>query len=168
MKELTLKELVHILRECQRNEKAVIACVGTELRSDDAIALRLCETLEQTLGDLKIIKCIGGLENCAVEIEETNPEKIVVLDASYIEGVPPGKIYMFSLEDLGSYFAWSHRFPIALVIEVLRQKTSLREFELIGITCENFSLGEKLSEKLEIFLEQFKEELKKANLTSLL
>ncbi|MGC9091526.1 MAG: hydrogenase maturation protease [Fervidicoccaceae archaeon] len=161
MKELQLEEFLERLKEFLSGDESIVACVGTELRSDDAVALKLCEILEKRFGESRLLKCYGGLESCSSEIIERRSRKIAVVDAFWMETVEPGKVFLLSPEDAGGGFAWSHRMPFRIIIDMLRKRGDVREIALFGISCSDLSFGEELSAPLKLFLEKVERILEK-------
>lgn len=142
LSETSLKELI-----CSNYH---LICVGTELRSDDAAGLRLCELLvAQGFPKERVIMCEFGLENCMSVIEESSVKNALVVDAALVLGQEKEslKYFIASLDSIDDTVALvtTHSIPIKLAIELLRREGLLKEVWVLGIVARNLNLGEGIT-----------------------
>ncbi len=127
-----------------------LICVGTQLRSDDAAGLKLCELLlSRGFPEDRIIMCEFGLENCTPIIEELSVRKALLIDAALIsgQGVETPNYFIASLSSINDSITLvtTHSIPVNLVVELLRREGLLEDVWVLGIVARDLSLGEGLS-----------------------
>lgn len=128
-------------------------CVGTELRSDDAAGLRLCELLiTHGFPENRIIMCEFGLENCMLVIKEFLVRKALLIDAALIstqEKETPD-YFITNLNSINNSVALvtTHSIPIKILIELLRKEELLEDVWVLGIVARNLELGEEISSEV--------------------
>jgi len=128
-------------------------CVGTELRSDDAAGIRLCELLlDRGFPRDRVIMCEFGLENCISAIEELSVRKALIIDAALISSQRETHSYFItnlsSIDD-SINLVTSHFMPVKLVVELLRREGLLEDAWVLGIVARNLDLGEGLSSEVQ-------------------
>jgi len=161
LKEISPVELAEKLTSLSRIGRAAVACIGTELRSDDAASLRLCDLIDEALGGIRTVRCLGGLESCFSEIAESHAEVLLVADALLVESSEGGRIFLLSPDELeAEAVLWSHRLPPKLIIDLLRRTSSVKYIEIVGISVADLSIGEELSEPLKKLMRKLEEILK--------
>ncbi len=138
------------LREILCKKSTVIACVGTELRSDDKAGIILYNMLIHSLENLdNVVLCEYGIENCLGEIEEKKPETLVIIDG-IVANAPPGAIVIAPLETIDeSFLATTHNIPLSLSIKFLRSMGLAKEVIIIGVRVQSLELGEEISPVVE-------------------
>jgi len=126
----------------------LIVGVGSPLRSDDQAGLILCDILNQNGVDC--VKCEYGLENCVDIVVEKSPEKLVVIDTAIFNGGHPGEvIFLNNIESLDStYLLTTHSIPLGLLLNAIRDLSSLREIYVIGIYPRNLEVGLEVSSEV--------------------
>ncbi|MEO3993161.1 MAG: hydrogenase maturation protease [Desulfurococcaceae archaeon TW002] len=141
-----------ILKELICGDRYLV-CVGTELRSDDAAGLRLCELLvARGFPKDRVIMCEFGLENCMSSIEESSVKNALVVDAALVWGREETPNYFIaSLDSVNDKVALvtTHSMPIKLVIELLRREELFKDVWVLGIVARNLNLGEKISPEVQ-------------------
>ncbi|MCE4617868.1 MAG: hydrogenase maturation protease [Desulfurococcales archaeon] len=153
------EELLKFLVEKLSN-KYIIACVGSPLRSDDRAGLEICEQLaKKGVRDSRLIKCEYGLETCIDKIISSKPRGIIMIDAGYAEGVPPGTIILSSIRNIKEPFALAttHNVPIRLLLKLLEKETPAKDFYVVAIIAEKLDIGMKLSERVRKAVESLAE-----------
>lgn len=130
-----------------------LVCVGTELRSDDAAGLRLCELLvSRGFPEDRIIRCEFGLENCMSFIEESSVKNALVVDAALVRGQEETPDYFIaSIDSINDTVALvtTHSMPIKLVVELLRREGLFKDVWVLGIVARNLNLGEEISPEVQ-------------------
>lgn len=130
-----------------------LVCVGTELRSDDAAGLRLCEFLaSRGFPKERIIMCEFGLENCMTVIEEFSVENALIIDAALItEQEETPNYFIASLDSIDdtAVLVTTHSIPVKFVVELLRKEELLKNVWVLGIVARNLSLGEEISAEVQ-------------------
>lgn len=129
-------------------------CVGTELRSDDAAGLRLCEFLvARGFPRDRVIMCEFGLENCMSVIQERSVKNALIIDAAIVLGEREGtpKYFIASLDSIDDTVALvtTHSLPIRLVIELLRREELFKDVRVLGVVARNLNLGEGISPEVQ-------------------
>lgn len=138
------KTLMHYLS----SGRIVIACIGSPLRMDDRAGLLVYEGLRDIDSErVRVVECVYGLENCINEILEFRPEKLLLIDAVYVEDAEPGSIILSSIENIrdGVWIATTHNIPVKLVLETIISQTPVKEIYVLGIVVENTGFGEEVS-----------------------
>lgn len=130
-----------------------VVCVGTELRSDDAAGLRLCDFLESRgFPKDRIIMCEFGLENCMSVIEEFSVKNALVVDAALITEQKEAPNYFIasldSIDDTVSLVT-THSIPVKFIIELLRKEGLFKDVWVLGIVAKNLSLGDEISKEVQ-------------------
>ncbi len=145
------EELLKFLVE-KLNNKYIIACVGSPLRSDDRAGLEVCEQLaKKGVRDSRLIECEYGLETCLDRIIASKPRGIIMIDAGYAEGVPPGTIILSSIRNIKEPFALAttHNVPIRLLLKLLEKETPAKDFYVVAIIAEKLDIGMELSDSVK-------------------
>lgn len=131
------------------SDSVLIACVGTELRSDDRAGLEVCRRLKElgVGGHAHVIECEFGLETCVDRIAEERPKRLVVVDAVLTtEGGEAGEVVIAKLEDVvEGFLATTHNVPLSMMVKYLRALGCCEEVYVLGIVAKNLDLGEELS-----------------------
>ncbi len=129
---------------------SALACVGTELRRDDAAGLVLCRMLRDTgFPASKLIECPYGLENCLNEIIERRVEKLLIADATLPQPRVKTPYFIAGLDKVSAGFlATTHNIPIPMLITYLRMNKVASDVGLLGIVADDLSFGEGLTERV--------------------
>ncbi len=130
-------------------DSVLIACVGTELRSDDRAGLEVCRRLKKlgVRGHARMIECEFGLETCVDRIVEERPKRLVVVDAVLTtEGSEAGEVVIARLEDVvEGFLATTHSVPLSMMVKYLRALGCCEEVYVLGVVAKNLDFGEELS-----------------------
>lgn len=126
----------------------LIVGIGSPLRSDDQAGLILCDILNQN--GVNCIKCEYGFENCVDIVIEKNPEKLVIIDTAIFSGGNPGDvIFLDSIEAFDSTcILTTHNIPIGLLLNTIKELSSIREVYIIGIYPRNLEIGLEVSREV--------------------
>ncbi|MCC6034832.1 MAG: hydrogenase maturation protease [Desulfurococcaceae archaeon] len=126
----------------------LIVGIGSPLRSDDQAGLILCDILNQN--GVNCIKCEYGFENCVDIVIEKSPEKLVIIDTAIFSGGNPGDvIFLDSIEAFDSTcILTTHNIPIGLLLNTIKELSSIREVYIIGIYPRNLEIGLEVSREV--------------------
>ncbi len=131
------------------SDSVLIACVGTELRSDDRAGLEVCRKLKElgVRGHARLIECEFGLETCVDRIVKERPKRLVVVDAVLMtEGGKAGEVVIAKLEDVvEGFLATTHNVPLRMMVKYLRALGCCEEVYVLGVIAKNLGFGEGLS-----------------------
>ncbi len=131
------------------SDSVLIACVGTELRSDDRAGLEVCRRLKglEIRSQVRMIECEFGLETCVDRIAEERPRRLVVVDAVLMtEGSEAGEVIIAKLEDVvEGFLATTHNVPLSMMVKYLRALGCCEEVYVLGVVAKNLNFGEELS-----------------------
>lgn len=123
-----------------------IACVGTELRGDDEVGLRVCRELARS--GIDVVTCEYGLENCIGDLLALSPKSLLIVDAAKFSG-EPGDVVVASIESVASeYLVTTHNVPVAVTIEYLRRAGVARNALLLGIRVKSLEVGAGISDEV--------------------
>ncbi len=131
-----------------RSCRAVIACVGSWLRGDDALGLVVYELLKAS-GVECLVECEYGLENCVHRIKELSPRLVVIVDAIYSPGLNPGDLVLARAESIvEDYMPHTHRLSVDVMAHYVRESIGPVDFIVVGLVAESTSLGLGLSRRV--------------------
>jgi hydrogenase 3 maturation protease len=96
------------------------------------------------------IKCEYGFENCVDIVIEKSPEKLVIIDTAIFSGGNPGDvIFLDSIEAFDSTcILTTHNIPIGLLLNTIKELSSIREVYIIGIYPRNLEIGLEVSREV--------------------
>jgi len=126
----------------------VILGVGSELRSDDAVGLRVARSVARK-GLPNVHAILGGPapENSTGEIRALAPSHLIIVDAADMHA-DPGTIRILETRDLtGASFA-THGLPLSVLSDYLRSEIGCR-ITFVGIQPSSVAFGETLSPRAE-------------------
>ncbi len=143
---MTAGKSKHDLRRLLCRKSVLLACVGTELRSDDRAGLEFYRTLKKIKPDAPAIECEFGLENCLDEILRLMPETLIVVDAVLPEGggAEGGDVILAPADSavMTSVPASTHNIPLPTILKFLQSSGCCRETYILGVVAKDLSVGE--------------------------
>lgn len=147
----TLKELTTYLCSTLTNpEEWLIACIGTDLRSDDRAGLEVCRRLNSIGVGVRTLICEYGIENCFQDIVAVNKRSIVIIDSAIVPNVKPGTIMVISEDEISDFTPLTtHTIPLTLVLEILKKEMSLLKTVILGIAVKNIDIGFEMSPEVD-------------------
>lgn len=151
MKILTEDEFCLELKE-KLVEGFALICIGSELRSDDRVAIDLCKSLKTSSNSkqFKILICEYGIENCIGDIIENNIKRMVLIDAAIINGLSPATIVLLNMNEIQEYIPYStHTLPLPLLLKLLIEELKDVEIVIIGIVVNELDIGLELSPQIK-------------------
>ncbi len=143
-------DIIDRIRSFICSQEGGIACVGTELRRDDAAGLEVCRELEGLgLFRDKLIFCPYGLENCLEEIIRKSVKKLLVVDAALPVKAGGERYVVTELNNVSSnYLATTHNIPVPMIVRYLRLRGVAEEVLLLGVVAKDLSFGEGLTDEV--------------------
>ncbi len=141
------------LRMILGSGRIVIACIGSPLRRDDRAGLVVYERLRDLNNDrIRVVECIYGLENCYTDIIGFKPDKIILIDSVFVEGVKPGSIILGSYENIRERIgiATTHNIPLTLVLKGIVEQIGVREIYVLGVVVKDIGFGEEISREVDM------------------
>ncbi|HID80366.1 MAG TPA: hydrogenase maturation protease [Ignisphaera sp.] len=147
----SLEELTAYICSILRDpERWLIACVGTELRSDDRAGLEVCRRLESAGVGVRTLLCEHGIENCFHSIVTANKSSIMIIDSAIVPNSEPGAIVAISEDEISDFTPLTtHTIPLTLILEILKRETSLSEIVILGINVKKLDIGFEMSLEVE-------------------
>lgn len=99
----------------------VVLGVGSELRGDDAIGLKVVEKLQE-VNNPRLVALAGGTvpENLTGEIKRLKPSHLIIVDAADLKEAP-GTIKLINPEEIGGYSFSTHALPLKVLIDFIRE-----------------------------------------------
>ncbi len=119
-----------------------IVCVGNRFRGDDGVGPLVADLLEGKV-PAQIIDAGEMPEKFAEQIVSRNPETVMFIDAVSFGGLP-GDVAILERSQLSCDQFLTHRFPLALLMDNIRERTSADLF-LLGIQPTSTRLGMAVS-----------------------
>jgi hydrogenase 3 maturation protease len=133
--------------------KVVVLGVGSELRSDDAVGVRVAQRVRQK--NLKGLWSLPGgtaPENFTADIRQISPTHVLIVDSADM-GEPAGTIRLIDPADIGGISFGTHALPLSVLAGYLQQETGCRVI-LMGIQPQSIEFGEQLSPAVSAALEE--------------
>ena len=140
-------DLVRELRNLLSTYRSfLLACVGTELRSDDRAGLEVCRELSK-MGFSNVAECPHGLENCLHVLEEKKPELLIIIDAALID--EPCDYVLAEPSEVANQIPLStHSVPLNLVLNLVESIANVRKVVVLGIKVRSLGIGLEMSEEV--------------------
>jgi len=118
--------------------------VGSPLRSDDAVGLRVAAALARApLPNVTVIEAGPAPENFTAEVRALRPAVVLVVDCARM-GEPPGTLRLASPEEIAGVSFGTHGLPLSVLADYLRRETGCAVF-FLGIEPQSIEPGEELS-----------------------
>lgn len=140
---MPIKQISKFLKQ---SNKLLILAIGSELRSDDAVAMYIAdELIKQNLDNEKfyIIKGATAPENFTGEIKKYKPTDMLIIDAADT-GKKPGEIDIIDVSSVvGASFS-THMMPINVFLDYLFQDFDCRTL-IVGIQPRTLEFGTDIS-----------------------
>ncbi|MGC4067823.1 MAG: hydrogenase 3 maturation endopeptidase HyCI [Polyangiaceae bacterium] len=124
--------------------------VGSELRGDDAVGMRVAEILEQRDAHPRLKIHLGSTapENATGPIRKQNPTHLVIVDAVAL-GASPGEVAILERSDIAGTTFCTHTLPLSVVLDFIGYDNPTLDIFVIAIQAEHLLFGEALSERVE-------------------
>ncbi len=139
-------DLIKILEDFLCKPNTVVACIGTELRSDDAVGVLVYNLIKETAN---AVLCLYGLENCVDELMKVCAENMLIVDG-VVNNAPAGSIIVASVDKISeNYMATTHNIPLSMTLAYLRNHGCARNVLVLGIVVENLAIGDSMTPVVE-------------------
>jgi hydrogenase 3 maturation protease len=133
----------------KQSHKVAIVGIGSELRGDDAIGVRIVESLSadprmKSDGKIILINAATAPENFTGELVKFSPQMIVFIDAADF-GQSPGTVKLIEKDSIGGLTFSTHSMPLSMVISYLETYVEA-EIMVCGIQPQHTDFGADLSQ----------------------
>ena len=141
-----------------KEKKAVIIGIGSVLRKDDALGVRIVEVFEKKklFGKKARLVC-GDISGLDILKYFEKHAKIIVIDAADMK-TPPGTVKAFSPDEIITKIEGpsgsTHGFNLTHTLEIAKSLNMGDNIVIIGIQPLDTSFGLELSEKIRILFPQ--------------
>jgi len=125
--------------------KRMLLGVGNRLSRDDGVGPVVAQALADS--DWIAIDCGTSLENATGIVSREQPDLLVIVDAATM-GKAPGEYFLLPIAAKDRMLASTHGLPLSFVLGAI--ESSARETVLVGMQPKDMSLGEGLSEVVEV------------------
>jgi len=135
----------------QKARDVALLAVGSILRGDDAVALRVAELLEKdpnTPSNLHVFVGSNAPENCTGPIRQLMPSHLVVLDAADI-GKEPGSVELLDTSQLAGVSFCTHALPLSVIIDYILGACPSCDVLVIGVQPKQIEFGRALTACVE-------------------
>ena len=140
----TLREIQKIVKD----PETIIVCTGNILRGDDGVGIYIGRKLEELGLGGKVIVAEGGIEASIGEIRRAQGKRILLIDAVQAN-LKPGDIILTKVENIReTHLLITHRIPIRIIAEILKQLYKVKEILILGIQVEKVDVREGISRKV--------------------
>ncbi|MFH1074763.1 MAG: hydrogenase maturation protease [Candidatus Firestonebacteria bacterium] len=141
-----------------KKEKAVIIGIGSVLREDDALGVRIVEVFEnEKLFGKKARLVCGDISGLDILKYFEKHVKVIVIDAADMK-LPLGTVKAFKPEEIITKIEGpagsSHGFNLTHTLEIAKSLNMSDNIVIIGIQPSDTSFGLELSEKIRILFPQ--------------
>jgi hydrogenase 3 maturation protease len=120
----------------------VVVGVGNLCRGDDAAGSRVSQQIRSAPG-VHVIDAQEVPENHLRQVAELRPDTVVFIDCVDLRCLP-GSVALFDAEHTLSYWPSTHRVPLSLIFDYLKQTTRAQMF-VIAIQPQQIGLLEPMS-----------------------
>ncbi len=139
------------------NRPVVVLGVGSVLRSDDAVGIRVAERLAALTAErgLQGVRAVDGgpaPENMTAEIKQLSPSLVVIVDAASM-GEPAGTIRVIDRAAVGGATFGTHGLPLTVLADYLRAEIGCGVI-FVGVQPASAEHGQALSPAVEAAAEE--------------
>jgi len=129
--------------------RVVLVGIGSPIRGDDAVGLRIVELLEgRKLSDVLLLSTEIVPESYTSRIREFEPTHVLMIDAAHFEG-KPGEGRIIPTQKIGGVTLSTHNLPLTIFADYIRN-TLCSNVALLGIQYKNNAFGEGLTPEVEV------------------
>ncbi len=135
----------------QKAGDVALLAVGSELRGDDGVALRIAELLEANPNkpaNLHVFVGTTAPENVTGPIRRLMPSHLLVIDAADV-GKAPGTVELLDASHLAGVSFCTHALPLSVVIDYIVSACPGCEVLVLGIQPEQLDFGRPLTPSVE-------------------
>lgn len=135
----------------QKAGDVAVLAVGSELRGDDGVALRVAEFLEANANkpsNLHVFVGTTAPENVTGPIRRLVPSHLLVIDAADI-GKEPGSVELLDTAQLAGVSFCTHALPLSVVIDYIVSACPGCDVLVLGIQPAQLEFGRPLTQSVE-------------------
>ena len=135
----------------QKAGEVALLAVGSELRGDDGVALRVAELLDAEAHKPENLHVFVGTtapENCTGPIRQLKPSHLLIVDAADL-GKPPGTVELLDAAHLAGVSFCTHALPLSVVVDYILKACPGCEVLVIGIQPAQLEFGRALTASVE-------------------
>ena len=122
--------------------------VGSRLRSDDALGIRIAEGLAPfSLPDVLIVLGETAPENVTGEIRRFAPTHVLFVDAADL-GESPGSARLFDTQESEGMTSSTHTLPLHVIADYLAKETGCRVL-FLGVQPKSVAFGGGISAEID-------------------
>src|SRR5271157_835991 len=142
---LLIPSLRRALESRRPDDPVVVLGVGSELRSDDAVGVRVAQKLagQEALRGVHAVDGGAAPENTTAEVRRIRPTHVLIVDAAAM-GEQPGTIRFIDPKNVGGASFGTHGLPLTVLADYLRSELHC-EVIIVGIQPLCVEYGEELS-----------------------
>lgn len=134
------------LEKDDRPTRLAVLGIGHELYGDDAIGIKLVETLQASIPAVEdLLALVGGSapENLTGALRRFQPDMVLLVDAALM-GLPPGQAAWLDWRNTTGFSASTHTLPLHILASFLESDLGCT-VALLGIQPERTDCGAPLS-----------------------
>ncbi|PTD93996.1 hypothetical protein C9439_04655 [archaeon SCG-AAA382B04] len=129
----------------RNKENPVFLGLGNEIRGDDGVGIFITKKIKK---DYKTIIGEKNPEKHLKKIKKEEPDLLFIID-SMDNNSPPGSVIFSEAKNIKKRSMSSHRMPIPVLVEILKDKLPNLEVYLIGIQPKKIDIKEELSDEVK-------------------
>lgn len=136
--------------------KVALLAVGSELRGDDAVALRVAALLDEDPNcpaQLHVFVGATAPENCTGPIRRVDPSHLLVIDAADMQA-EPGTTALLDVAHLSEVSFCTHALPLSVIINYILSSCQQCEVIVIGVQPAQLEFGRALSPSAQAAAQQ--------------
>ena len=148
---LSLKENVRKFLKDAR--KVVVLGVGSDLRGDDVLGVRVAEKL-RAFQSSKLVILNGGTapENFTGDIKKQKPSHLIIVDVAEIKDCV-GAIKLLDPADIGGFSFSTHALPLKIMIDFIQHEIDCKVL-IVAVQPKTLSFGAAVSPEVEAAAEE--------------
>lgn len=151
-KSLSLQQLQELLNRRLKTARSVaVLGVGSELRGDDAVGMRVAELLalpEHAHPRIQVHFGSTAPESATGPIRVQQPSHLILVDAAAL-GLLPGQVTWLERADIGGITFCTHALPLSVVIDYIEHSSPGLDVFVLAVQAEHMLFGEPLSPAVE-------------------
>ena len=135
----------------QKAGDIALLAVGSELRGDDGVALRVADLLEANASkpsNLHVFVGTTAPENCTGPIRQLKPTHLLIIDAADL-GKAPGTIEILDTSHLAGVSFCTHALPLSVIVDYILSACPGCDVVMIGIQPARLEFGRALTAPAE-------------------
>ena len=145
---MSLAEDLKRFLEVDGENRIVLVGIGSPIRCDDAVGLRVIELLRvKELKNILLLSVETVPESYTGTIRDFNPTHVIMIDAAHFKG-KPGEGRIIPTQAISNSSVSTHSLPLTIFADFIR-KSICAKVALIGVQSVNIKLGEGLTSEVE-------------------